>query len=81
MVAELKGTQWVKAPIGDHANHIENVNGYLKRKALCALRDLSKQGIAIPKHLISMCYEHFAQLPVHIPSSKLGGGLSRLLRE
>ena len=48
MVNEIKGCLWVKAPIGDHANHIENVNGYLKRKSLCALRDLAKQGIAVP---------------------------------
>ena len=73
VAAQIKGCLWKPAAIGDHANHIENAIGHIKRRTLSTLSTLIRQGIDIPKHLLSVCFEHIVHLSNHIPNDKLGG--------
>lgn len=73
VAAQIRGCQNTNAAIGDHANHVERANGVIKPKALCAIRSLVKQGIQVPRHLISNCYQTMAQIMNHYPSSHLQG--------
>ena len=73
LTSSFKGCVWAAAAIGDHPNHVESAQGHLKRRVLCTLRELIRQGIDIPRHIITLCMEHMVQLSLHIPNDHLGG--------